>query len=251
MIIAARPFGYAQARLQAWYARLPDEDAWARLAAARTLTAFLADARTASFGLWVKGFSRHSDVHDLERGLRMQFRGTVDMAADWVPDAWREAVAWTRWLPGLPLLARLAHGEPAPGWTSRDYLFAGFVDDHGAPRREALTLAGLAPLLSANDVGTAWLREWRLRWPRCGHDARRALESLIEVLAAHRRLFRSAAPPDAWPARHALRGQLCRRFHRCLLQPATVFIFVALVALDLERLRAELIGRALFAAEPG
>jgi len=35
-------------------------------------------------------------------------------------------------------------------------------------------------------------------------------------------------------------------FHQRLLEPVTVFIYLALVLLDLERLRAELLRRCLF-----
>ena len=43
------------------------------------------------------------------------------------------------------------------------------------------------------------------------------------------------------------RAILRLRLHRSTLQPSVPFIYLALTALDMERLRAALIGRALFA----
>jgi hypothetical protein len=49
-----------------------------------------------------------------------------------------------------------------------------------------------------------------------------------------------------WELRRELRARLGLLFHRRLREPASPFIFLILTALDLERLRAELVGRALF-----
>ncbi|AGA91014.1 hypothetical protein Thimo_2269 [Thioflavicoccus mobilis 8321] len=250
MIIAARAFGYAQARMQARYALLPDEAAWGRLAAARSLTAFLAEARALRFGQWVKGFSRHSSAHELERGVRLQFRDTVDAVAGWMPERWGPAVAWTRWLPYLPLFALLARGDSVPRWACEDYLLVALLDEAGQPRPAMVGEAGLRPLFAGDvDVAAAWLREWQRRWPPSGGEGRSALTRLLALFGAHLVAFRSAAPDATWPLRRELRTELRQRFRRSSLQPVTPFIFLALVALDLERLRAELVGRALFAAE--
>ena len=52
----------------------------------------------------------------------------------------------------------------------------------------------------------------------------------------------------AWPLRRDLRERLRLGFHRLPLQPAAAFYYLALLALDLERLRAALMERALFDA---
>ncbi len=57
-------------------------------------------------------------------------------------------------------------------------------------------------------------------------------------------------PGASVASRRALRERLRGRFRYDLLQPATVFIFLALVGLDLERLRGELVARVLFATGP-
>jgi hypothetical protein len=71
-------FAYAQARIQARFAALPRETDWQRVAASRTLAAFLEDARTGSLREWVKGFSVQSDVHDLEAGIGSLYRDALE-----------------------------------------------------------------------------------------------------------------------------------------------------------------------------
>jgi hypothetical protein len=48
------------------------------------------------------------------------------------------------------------------------------------------------------------------------------------------------------PARRALSSRLIALYRRAMLDPAAVFIFLALSALDIERLRGELVRRAIF-----
>ena len=80
-------------------------------------------------------------------------------------------------------------------------------------------------------------------------NAIRNLERLTYLLIDHRRRFPLLAPEQAWPARDALRMTLRHLFHRYLLQPANPFVFLCLVACDLERLRRALVSRALFPAQ--
>ena len=82
-------FAYSQARIQARFAGLPQEDEWQRLAASRTLASFLEEARTGPLRGWVKGFSGQSGVHELEAGVRSLHREMLDEVASWVPTPWK------------------------------------------------------------------------------------------------------------------------------------------------------------------
>ena len=95
-------------------------------------------------------------------------------------------------------------------------------------------------------VAAAWAREWRRLWPRVSGAAGRHLESLVAEIAAHVAHFALLTPAETWPARRALRERLGLRFHQRVLEPASLFVYLALVLLDLERLRGELLTRALF-----
>jgi hypothetical protein len=188
-------------------------------------------------------------VHDLEVGVRVQFRETADELACWVPDPWAPAVRWTRWLTLLPLLEHLARGGSAPGWVRRDSSLARILGEGGTLDTARLGQLGAARLLGRDDPAAAWLEEWRSRWPRCSRQALSNLGALATLLAEHVSVFREAPPQSAWELRGALSARLRHLFHRRLLQPAGVFIYLVLVALELERLRAELVDRALFPEE--
>ena len=197
---------------------------------------------------WIKPFSGQSDCHDIDVGLRALHRELAEELAEWMPRPWRAATRWTRWLALLPLFEHLARGLDMPAWTARDHDLSGLLDEQGRfdPRR--LERHGAAGLLAPGaDPGVVWLVQWSQLWPPCRRDYLRTLQSLRELLAAHLETFRRARPEDAWGLRRSLRERLRLRFHQQLLQPASPFVYLALTALDLERLRAELTTRALFA----
>lgn len=242
-------FAYVQARIQARFARLPTDEDWERLAGVRGLASFMEDARNGSLRDWVKPFSGQSDSHDIEVGLRALYREHVAEVVAWVPKPWQPAFWWTRWLVLIPFFDHLARGGAMPGWVNRDHALHRLLDEMGDLDRDRLRRAGISVLLVPDgDPAAAWLLEWRRRWPRCKAGYLRNLTLLEGLLARHSEEFRRAGPTSTWALRYRLRGQLALLFHQRLLQPAGVFIYLILVLLDLERLRAELVDRALFAA---
>lgn len=247
MIITAE-FAYAQARIQARFAALPAEGEWRRLAASRTLASFLEEARAGPLRAWVKGFSDQSDAHDLEAGLRFLYREILDAVAGWVPEAWREALSWVRWLTLLSLLAHLRAGGGTPAWVAQDPWLCTLLDDGEGSEFRVHADARVQRLLQAEDGGVSiWVDEWHRSWPPCNPAISRDLMSLEVLLMDHAQDFRRAAPGSAWRLREELRKGLRLRLHRSTLRPSVPFIYLALAALDLERLRAALIDRALFA----
>ena len=247
-MIVTPELAYAQARIQARFAALPAEQEWRRLAASRTLASFLEEARAGPLRDWVKGFSDQSDAHDLEAGLRFLYREILDAVVGWVPEAWREAVSWVRWLTLLPLLAHLRTGGAMPVWVAQDPGLRTLLDEGGGSESGAHSEARVQRLLQAGaGEVTVWVDEWHRSWPACNRAISLDLVSLEVLLMDHARTFGRVAPASAWSLREELRKGLCLRLHRRTLQPAVPFIYLALTALDLERLRAALVGRALFA----
>jgi hypothetical protein len=244
-------FAYAQARIQARFARLPAEEEWQRLAASRTLASFLEEARSGPLRDWVKGFSGQSDAHELEAGLRSLYRETLEAVSGWVPAPWRDALSWTRWLMHLPLFAHLGAGGALPGWAARDPDLRFLLCEDGTLDRRRLAAAGVDVLMRpAQGLAAVWIAQWRGRWPRCGHEISRNLLAFTALLTGHVENFRRIPPDAAWSSRKELRERLRLRLHQRMLQPQVPFIYLALTALDLERLRAALVSRALFSA-PG
>jgi hypothetical protein len=246
-------FSYVQARAQARLATLPRESDWQRLEAARTLSAFLEDARATALKPWVAGLSGSSDAHDIDRGIRAVFRAETEAAARWVPEGWRAAVRWVQWLPGLLVIGLALRSGGLPDWVARDPGLASLLGPQGELERAALDAAGLRPCVEAivagGDLTEAWLEGWRSRCPPVGGTARRSLDRMAATLLDHRREFLAAAPERTWHLRRELDHRLRHLFHVFLRQPAGLFVYLALVALGLERLRAALVSRTLFAAE--
>jgi hypothetical protein len=247
-------FAYAQARVQARYAELPWEDAWQRLAAARTLGIFLEEAREGALRAWVRGFSSQSDGHDLERGVRGTWQDEVTRVATWLPQPWQPALLWLHWLPLLPLLAQAERGGTLPVWVGRDRSLQLLRRPDGTLDPAALIQAGGGALVLAKSEAVAgsekdwvstWAHEWRRLWPPCSRDFLAHLDGLAALIRTHVSAFPRSGEA-AWPLRRELRERLRLSFHRLSLQPAAAFNYLALLALDLERLRAALMERALF-----
>jgi hypothetical protein len=243
---------YAQARIQARLSRLPAEGDWQRLAGTRTLSAYLEEARGTGLGEWVKGFSGSSQASALDLGCRALMRELALVTAAWAPPAWRAALEWVGWLPWLPLLEHLARGEAPPDWASRDDQLAGLVAADGILDRSVLRGAGLGELIAgtqSTEVATRWLAAWRARWPSLGRRQAHGLESLVAILEHHLHAYRHGPANSAWGLRESLRERLRLHLHLHPAQPAALFSYLAIILLDLERLRGALMTRAIFAGQ--
>ncbi len=242
-------FAQCQARIQARYAALPTDAEWQRLAGARTFSGFVEEARVGPLQPWVKGFSRLSRGHELDRGLRNLAADLAEEVSGWVPSRWQTAVRWIAWLPFLPVFEHLSRGATPPDWMALDYRLGTLLNQEGALQAHALERQGLSPLVSPGEptqVVPHWAEAWRQRWPATDPETRRHLDDFSAVIDSHLAAFRRSTPDTAWGLRRALRERLRLSFHQRLLEPVTVFIYLALVLLDLERLRAELLRRCLF-----
>lgn len=249
-MIGWSPFAYVQARVQARYARLLSEGEWQRLAAVRSYSAYLQETRATQLRPWVAGISEASDAHEIERNLRQQFRITVEEVQGWAPEPWQAAVGWLLWLTDLPLLGHLLADGVAPIGTERDPHLRGWLDGSGRLRRPAVEAAGggdlLIPVPLGQGLGEVWLRAWRERWGSCERSCLRNLLQLSDQLRTYRAHLTPVTTEAARDERRALRDRLRHLFHRSVLQPAGLFAYLALVAIDLERLRGALVTRALF-----
>jgi hypothetical protein len=249
---AAVAWSYTQARLQARYGDYLDEHAWQQLQGAMEFPAYLDRAQSTGLRRWVASFCATSPVHELELGLRHHWHATVDEVARWSPSPWRPALLWVRHLVDLPAWAYLRQGHPALPWMHQDPALRPYLESPGVQRGTGLDeLAAWASAgKAAQQPVTAWEQEWRRRWPRSSAAAAAQLDELGALLESHRDAFSSALPQEAWALRADLQDRLRARFRRYQQQPGAAFSYLALVALELERLRAELVSRALF-SRPG
>jgi len=221
---------YAQARVQSRHGERAPAQAWASLHASMTLAALLEQARASALESWTAGLDAGCAPADVEALLRERLRGRITEVARWMPGPWRAAVLWTRVLLDLPALQHLAFGHAPAPWMARDAALAARIAE--APDEDR-----------ARRMRRAWLESWRRQWPRCGADERHAMEELVRAFEAHVAAFERAAPDDAWNLRRALEARIEILFRRHALLAAAAFDHLALLALDVERLRAELMAR--------
>lgn len=248
-------FAYAQARLQARHGARPNAATWRRLEGVGDLLHFLQSARTTGLRPWVLHFSARTDIHAMELSLRQQFRQYIADVAGWQPVAWRKPILWIQRLLDLPGLQHLLMGERAPGWMRDDPVLKPFATNNLRTRLEALQESDFAPLVRAWQRGlpllAGWRQRWRALWPQTSSTAAAPVEQLEAHLQRHLRSLRQGGGVErSQQACEQLAAKLAYEFRRHTHQPAAALLHLALVALDLERLRAALVRRSLFVEHP-
>jgi len=232
---------YAAARVQARHGLRLDEPAWRRIEASRQLGPYLESVRGSTLAPWIARIEAAHDAHVIERTLRSEWREYVHAVARWHPREWQEWLEWWSWLPLLALIARLADPEPVPAWMLADPMCAPIAMGTPPERIEALAHTPLAPLGSAlratGPIGPAWLDQAARLVPRADADHRARLGVLMRLSGAGA----AARPPGAAAA-------LLRLFRAAAGTAIASGCHLALLSLDLERLRGGLVMRSLFGA---
>lgn len=243
-------WNYVQARLQARHGERPSEVDWRTLEAVKSLDHFIERSRATALRRFTEPISAAMSSHAIERLLRAAWRDYVAEVASWVEADWQPGLIWVAHVADLPALDALLRGS-VPAWVGQEPALAEYAGDDIAQRIVALEkspLAALAP--GANRAGTLagrWSAHWRSLWPR-GTQAG-ALDELAAAVQSHvEQLQRAAARETSAPYRRAVAQKLTRLFRRHSAAPIAAFAHLALVALDLERLRGNLVRRRLFPA---
>jgi hypothetical protein len=249
--VSATPqWSYVQARLQARHGERLSEVDWRTLEAVKSLDHFIERSRATALRRFTAPINAAMSSYAIERLLRAVWRDYVAEVADWVEAEWRPAIEWVAPIADLPAFDALLRGA-VPAWIAQDAALNDFSGDDIAQRIAALEkspLAALAPgAKRANTLATRWYVHWRSLWPRGAQAA--ALDELATIVRGHVELLaRAAARETSAPYRRALARKLTRLFRRHSASPLAVFAHLALVALDLERLRGNLVRRRLFPA---
>lgn len=246
-------WSYVQARLQARHGERLGDSEWRMLEAAKTLGRFIEESRSTPMRRFTDHINEQMTAHTIERILRAEWRAYVAEIAAWTSSAWKPAVLWGAHVPDLIMLDRLLAGD-TPGWMREDPVFGPLLGADGQIRTASLEKTPFFPLSLANWASRGlvehWLAHWRVSWPRRFGADRQWLEKLAALVRIHvRRLARAGVEESSGPYRRELAHALTRMFRRCSGTPVAVFCHLALVALDLERLRGCLVSRRLFGAE--
>ena len=244
-------FAYAQARVQARLGERLSETGWRALESTLGLQQYLASVRNTALARYVQHFSANLTPHAIERSLRDDWRAEVEAVRHWVPDSWSPAVAWTTWLPYLDALAWLTGGGVVLPWMQADAVLSGVA------ARELVVGNATFGFLADDDTPTGWRSRWFDHWtslcPKTRDDESAGLRLLA---AAVQRYFATldrtgTSRAERREASERLEADAAALIHRRAETPVVVFCHLALVALDLQRLRDGLLRRALFRDETG
>ncbi len=241
---------YAHARLHARHGQRIDEAAWRRIETLREFAPLLELARGTALRPWLVGITADSTAHQIESTLRGHWRALVEEVSAWMPGPWRPPLAWCTLLPDLAPLQHLARGGGPAAWMPDDSRWRALCEAPPQAQAAALRAGPFAALAVAwpapQAIGPAWLAEWRRLLPQTPGDDADTLGQVVCALLDHRQAFAEAAAGQGWLLRASLRARLALLLRRAAIEPAAAFIHLALCALDLERLRAELLRRAVF-----
>jgi len=251
-VIVRPQWSYVQARLHARHGERLQEADWRALEAARSIDQFIERARVSSLRRFTDRLNPRLSVHAIERMLRAAWRGYVGEVALWVPAEWRAAVLWTSCLPELPVIDAL-RGGVVPDWARLDVNLAEFIEAGPQPQRASLIHLPPGPLAASDarpaSLAARWLEHWHSLWPHRTADESELRDLTAAIAAQAERLGRASPLETSAPYRSDLVRGLSRLFRRRGAAPVAVFCHLALVAIDLERLRGGLVRRRLF--EPG
>jgi len=236
---------YGSARLCARFGARPDELAWRSIEPVRSLPAFLDAARGLAFRRWIDAITGSATCHEIEAALLSRRRALVAEVAQWMPQGWQAAVEWAGVLAELPVLEHISRGGEVLAWMRDDRLYSPLCSDGVRPPASGPFLPLSAAWGRPDGLFRAWRAEWARRLPG-GHANDRVLDGLGRALASQRMPRNAARADTATMRRGWLAGRLALLFRQATGDPAAAFVFLALSALDLERLRGELLRRAVF-----
>jgi hypothetical protein len=228
----------------------PDERSWQLAESQRELGNFLQSARQTGLKNWVSGLQASDDHQLLETGLLKLYRDYIDDVASWSPRLWRTPVQWTKSLTYLPALLHLLKGNTAQAWMLQDPVLKPFTAIHKDQRNAVFLQSEYAPMMHAQHEGRSllepWAARWQALWPSLRAAERANLLLLQSLLQQHLLSFAQEEPGTAWRQRQQLAGKLGTLFRNFRYQSAAIFCHLLLVALDVERLRGDILQRRLF-----
>jgi len=223
--------GYAQARVQARFGDLPETRDFRLLDASRDAAHFQDALRTRKFARYVPGLGPAVDSDGLEARLRSRWRGLCAEVAHWYEPQWQDAFRAFSAYPDLATLEYLRAGGAVTAWMRSDPLLAPVAREPSAVRPAVVASTYGAAIgrgfADGRPLGRDWLRAWRATWPRV---ERTPEQRLLQIA-------REISIPDVVSAATDVRSRLERLFRRGSLTVVAGFVYLAIVALVIGRIR--------------
>lgn len=245
--MSTRPgFSYSQARLAAQHALLLPEEEWRSIESIKEFNVFLDMVRNSNLGRWLS-HSAYRHEHEIELRLRKQFRNYIAHISSWQPAPWQKAIQWCQILLYLPWLKLLWKNKPNDlTWAERDELLSCVGND----QEGAASYNGLIMLRQGieNDESAlnTWLAVWYDLWP--SHDSQDALqlkklETFWKDFLGH---LHEQDLNDIGLLDEKMLSSLHTWFRNQSQKPVSAYILLSLSAIELFRLRRELLKRCFY-----
>jgi len=240
---------YAQVRIQSRYGQRADMSVWVKLHNIQDLGSYLQTAQQTPLRPWVLGLSTTHSSHDIELALRQKYRHHVDEVASWMPTNWQKPLQWIKRLADLPVLQYLGAGGEPLDWMMSDPDISDFTADDPLLRVQAIREAGnrvmVETWLQSGSIQSGWLSQWNSIRPK-SISSDRGLQPLEKRLQQQMQLQtkqQGAALPTDY---EIILDQLRLIFRRYAFQPAAACAYLIIVAIDLHRIRSDLMQRLYF-----
>ena len=158
---------------------------------------------------------------------------------------------WIKQLADLPALQYLVAGGEPLDWMNSDHDLRDFTADDPLLRLQALNVAGCSKLVDSWQQNGAllpgWLSQWNSMQPR-SPGTEKGMQSLQKLLHSQAQLVARQGLALAADYQEIIDG-LRLVFRRYAFQPAAVCAYLAIVAIDLHRVRSDLMQRLYFQQE--
>ncbi len=243
---------FAQIRVQSRYGARAEAGVWLKLHNIHDLGSYLQAAQQTPLHPWVLGLSSTHTSDDIELALRQKYRHHVDEVAGWMPVGWRKPTQWIKRLADLPVIQYLITGGEPHDWMKSDPYISAFTADDPLARLQLLQQTDNRALVESWEQQGSLLAGWLSQWKRIrptAHNSEHGLSALEKLLN-----WQIQQQLRFEPARQADYEEILNRlrliFRRYAFQPAAVCAYLAIVAIDLHRIRSDLMQRMYFQHEP-
>ena len=242
-------FAYVQARIQSRYGSRAKTDVWLKLHTIDDPGSYLQVARQTPLRPWVLGINSTHNSHSVELALRQKYRAHIDEVARWMPGAWQNPIRWIKRLADLPVLQYLAEGSEPINWMKSDPAIDGLTANDPALRLQAMRDSGCTSLVEAWQQDDLLIAGWLKHWNNICPDNKAFKQGLYQMeLLLHSQNQLSARQADTRLSVEYsdIEIRLRRIFRHYSFQPAAVCAYLASIAIDVQRIRSDLMQRMLF-----
>jgi hypothetical protein len=231
---------------------------WLKLHNIHDLGSYLQTAQQMPLRHWVLGLGSNHNGHEIELTLRQKYRSHVDEVANWMPREWKKPLRWIKRLVDLPVLQYLVDGGEPLAWISSDPDITDFIADDPQLCMQAIRRAGNGIMVDSwqqsGSILTGWLAQWNTLRPESSLQnlGIERLERLLLERKVHDQMQLQSKHQEAMsPTEYEIINERLRLvYRRYAFLPAAVFAYLAMVALDIHRLRNDLMQRLYFQQAP-